>query len=297
MDYNIIISYKTKYTKLDNKILKKIKKQLNSSNIYYKYKKPKNVYILKNNINILLNKICLSNIDNILINFFNNIKITEDNINSFIKIIYNKILNEKNFIKANTIFLVKFFNIIYNKFSINLTNIIINYITNEFNNNYLSYDENKKENFLNFIKELVEQKMLIETIYNDMITYLLNKKLYIDIYFLLKNTNIVKKYTIIINNIINNNSNNIRLQTLFKSLTTKKKSKKKSIKKKISKKTNYNLEIENIIEEYLFLKDLSEIKLYLKENNNTNNFINILKNKIKNNNNKDLILLLNKIRI
>lgn len=297
MDYNIIISYKTKYTKLDNKILKKIKKQLSSSNIYYKYKKPKNVYIVKNDINILLNKICLSNIDNILINFFNNIKITEDNINSFIKIIYNKILNEKNFIKANTIFLVKFFNIIYNKFSINLTNIIINHITNEFNNNYLSYDENKKENFLNFIKELVEQKMLIETIYNDMITYLLNKKLYIDIYFLLKNTNIVKKYTNIINNIINNNSDNIRLKTLFKSLTTKKKSKKKSIKKKISKKTNYNLEIENIIEEYLFLKDISEIKLYLKENNNTNNFINILKNKIKNNNNKDLILLLNKIRI
>ena len=64
-----------------------------------------------------------------------------------------------------------------------------------------------------------------------------------------------------------------------------------------SKKTNYDLEIENIIEEYLFLKDISEIKLYLKENNNISNFINILKNKIKNNNNKDLKLLLNKIRI
>lgn len=296
MDYNIIISYKTKYTKLDSKILKKIKKQISSSNIYYKYKKPKNVYISKNDINILLNKLCLSNIDNILIDFFNNIKINENNINSFIKIIYNKILNEKSFVKANSIFLVKTFNIIYNKYSINLTNIIINYITNEFNNNYLSYDENKKENFLNFIKELIEQNMLIETIYNDIITYLLNKKLYIDIYFLLKNTNRVKKYNNIINNIINNN-NNIRLQTLFKSLTTKKKSKKKSIKKKISKKTNYDLEIENIIEEYLFLKDISEIKLYLKENNNISNFINILKNKIKNNNNKDLKLLLNKIRI
>ena len=223
MDYNIIISYKTKYTKLDNKILKKIKKQLNSSNIYYKYKKPKNVYIVKNDINILLNKLCISNINNILIDFFNNIKINENNINSFIKIIYNKILNEKNFIKANSIFLIKFFNIIYNKYNTNLTNIIINYITNEFNNNYLSYDENKKENFLNFIKELIEQNMLIETIYSDMIIYLLNKKLYIDIYFLLKNTNRIKKYNDIINNIINNNNNNIRLQTLFKSLTTKKK--------------------------------------------------------------------------
>lgn len=296
MDYNIIISYKTKYTKLNSKIFKKIKKQLSSSNIYYKYKKPKNVYILKNDINILLNKLCLSNIDVILLNFFNNIKINENNINSFIKIIYNKILNEKSFVKTNSIFLVKTFNIIYNKYSTNLTNIIINYITNEFNNNYLFYDENKKENFLNFIKELVEQNMLIEIIYNDLITYLLNKKLYIDIYFLLKNTNRVKKYNNIINNIINDN-NNIRLQTLFKSLTTKKNSKKKSIKKKISKKTNHNLEIENIIEEYLFLKDISEIKLYLKENNNINNFINILKNKIKNNNNKDLKLLLNKIRI
>ena len=215
MDYNIIISYKTKYTKLDNKIFKKIKKQLSSSNIYYKYKKPKNVYIVKNDVNILLNKLCLSNINNILIDFFNNIKINENNINSFIKIIYNKILNEKSFVKANSIFLVKSFNIIYNKYNINLTNIIINYITNEFNNNYLSYDENKKENFLNFIKELVEQNMLIETIYNDMITYLLNKKLYIDIYFLLKNTNRVSKYNNIINNIIHNN-NNIRLKTLFK---------------------------------------------------------------------------------
>lgn len=297
MDYNIIISYKTKYTKLDNKILKKIKKQLNSSNIYYKYKKPKNVYIVKNDINILLNKLCISNINNILIDFFNTININENNINSFIKIIYNKILNEKNFIKANSIFLIKFFNIIYNKYNTTLTNIIINYITNEFNNNYLSYDENKKENFLNFIKELIEQNMLIETIYSDMIIYLLNKKLYIDIYFLLKNTNRIKKYNDIINNIINNNNNNIRLQTLFKSLTTKKKSKKKSIKKKISKKLNHDLEIENIIEEYLFLKDISEIKLYLKENNNIGNFINILKNKIKNNNNKDLVLLLNKIRI
>ena len=69
MDYNTIFSYKTKYTKLDSKILKKIKKQISSSNIYYKYKKPKNVYISKNDINILLNKLCLSNINNILIDF------------------------------------------------------------------------------------------------------------------------------------------------------------------------------------------------------------------------------------
>ena len=295
MDYNIIFSYKTKYTKLDNKILKKIKKQLNSSNIYYKYKKPKNTYIKTNNINILLNKICISNIDNILIDFFNNIKITENNINNFIKIIYNKILNEKSFIKTNSIFLIKFFNILYNNFSIDFTNIIINYINENFNNNYLNYDENKKENFLNFIKELVENNMLTKSIYHDMITYLLNKKLYIDIYYLLKNTSIIKKYNDIIDNIINNN-NNIRLQTLFKSLNIKKKSKKKSVKKKISKKINYDLEIENIIEEYLFLKDINEIKLYLKENNNNKtNFINILKNKIKYNKNKDLILLLNNI--
>ena len=32
-----------------------------------------------------------------------------------------------------------------------------------------------KKKFFKFIKELIEQKMLIETIYNDMITYLLNK--------------------------------------------------------------------------------------------------------------------------
>ena len=253
MDYNTIISYKNIYIKLDKKLLKKIKKQLNSSNIYYKYKKPKNIYIKKNNINILLNKLCLSNIDNILIEFFNNIKITEDNILSFIKIIYNKILNEKYFIKANSIFLVKFFNIIYNKFNINLTNIIINYINDNFNNNYLSYDENKKENFINFIKELVENNMLTKSIYHDMITYLLNKKLYIDIYFLLKNTNIVKKYTNIINNIIINN-NDIRLQTLFKSLNNKKKSKKKSKKKKILKNKIVILKLKILLEEYSIFK-------------------------------------------
>lgn len=294
MDYNIILSYKNKYIKIDNKILKKIKKQINSSNIYYKYKKPKNVYIKTNNINILLNKICISNIDNIITDFFNNIKITENNINNFITIIYNKIINEKSFIKANSLFLIKFFNIIYNKFNKNLTNIILNHINNNFNNNYLHYNEDKKENFLNFIKELVENNMLIKDIYDDIISYLLNKKLYIDIYYLLKNTLLVNKYNNIINNIISNN-NNIRLQTLFESLKNKKKSKKKSKKKKITKKTNYNLEIENIIEEYLFLKDIHEIKLYLKENNNSINFINILKNKIKNNKNKDLIFLLNQI--
>ena len=53
--------------------------------------------------------------------------------------------------------------------------------------------------------------MLIETIYSDMIIYLLNKKLYIDIYFLLKKHKQNKNSNDIINNIINNNNNNINI--------------------------------------------------------------------------------------
>ena len=49
-----------------------------------------------------------------------------------------------------------------------------------------------------------------------------------------------------------------------------------------------------MLDEYLFLKDINEIKLYLKENNNFSVFLSVLKSKM--NNNKDLYNLYNKLK-
>jgi hypothetical protein len=271
MNYNDFYKYKTKYKDFDSKILNSIKKQMKQSNIFYKTVKTKNNYIKSNIINIILNKICINNVNIITEEFFNKIKIDEENINMFNKLFYKKILNESNFILANAKFYINYFNEQYK--------------------NYTTLDETKRKNFIYFIKELINHNLFNNDIVSTMIDYFYNNKLYIDIYYILYQTKYIANYKDLISKLLL--INDIRLQTLLESLYLEKKEK-KVIKKNINISNNINIEIENVLDEYLFLKDINEIKLYLKENNNFSVFMAVLKSTM--NNNKDLYNLYNKLK-
>jgi hypothetical protein len=231
LDNNIIESLieifdnKIKINSFKNKpinILKGIKVQNSKDNI-------------SNKVNLILNKLSESNINNLLIEFITTInQVNENDFNEILKTFYIKIISEINFIKIYIEFFKKiiyiyekvqnynityFINIIETKFKMDYCNYNIN---DEYN--YLSnlQEEDKRINNLILITNLVNNNLLSSDILEECFKLLLSQNKYIiDIYkwIEINNIKVNNELAILINKILNSDNISVRDKILLESLT------------------------------------------------------------------------------
>ncbi len=196
MDTEALISIKslTDCCLFNEDKLEKIKSYFKESNIKYVKKNKKTSNILKNStfnlkknkinnkIIFILNKLSTTNINNIIIEFIENIKIDNEECFSEIQnIIFEKIFKDIKFIDIYCDFLIKiikYINVKYKYLPNNLLEIIDNYIL-KFN----SKQEQDRLNFLNFISIMINKKFFNESVIKEISNLLINLKLIPDIKF------------------------------------------------------------------------------------------------------------------
>ena len=235
-NYDIDIFFQSRYLEeyknLDENIINNILNLFNS-NYDIKQKKNKKVFIKKsennilknsklqsmkdkivNKVNLILNKLSDTNIDNLVIEFIQNIKLNNiDDYNEFLQSIYNKIISEVNFIK-NYLSFFKIITYIYEKCYNYTTKYFFDIIENKFKENYssielLEYDENKRLNNLILIKELININLLKNTIIENINEIIINQtNFYSDIYYWFKDIKLSEDYQEKIKDVCNFNIQN-----------------------------------------------------------------------------------------
>lgn len=156
-----------------------------------------------NKINLILNKLSENNLQNLLLEFFQNIKILSiEDYNEFIKTIYIKMLNEIKFLKsyfeffkniiqaykiANNWDYAYFYDLVENKFNIDYFDL-----EDENFSFFKDYEsEHYRINNLNIIKEMVELNFLSSDFLEILEDQLLGQNKYLsDIYYYFKDTKI-----------------------------------------------------------------------------------------------------------
>lgn len=303
LDNTVIDSISNTFNGIKQKKKIQIKKPLNIlKNSNLKQLKDK----ISNRVNLILNKISENNIDNLVVEFIENVKINNLNdFNEFIKIFYIKLLSEIHFFK----FYIKFFQIITNIYE-NVYNYTIEYfcniIENKFNYDYFDMidekysfikeiDEDKRLNNLILIHDLIKinyfKNSFIEVISDKMLN---QTKHLSDIYYWFKNNNLNQEYILKIKNIVDNNTNiQLRDKVLLDNLTNniseepnyeKKnelsivnnndsfffKDKKNKIIFKNQTNTiiekSLNVELDNIYEEYIYINNSESFEDYIINN-------------------------------
>lgn len=274
---------------------KKIIKNINKGNQLLKNPK---IQLLKdkieNKVNLILNKLSELNMNNLLVEFVETIgKIKEEEFNDIQKAFYQKMQSDISFIKIYIDF-YKLITQVYilqfnysNKYMINIieSKFLYDYYdieyTEKFNflmeyedeNNFI-ISENKRINHLIIIKNMIYSNILNNNLENIITEKLLEqKKYYADIYYWLQNKTLDDKIKLSIKNIILNNTLPLREKVLLDNLIidTKNIEVKGVVKSLVTpqiKEQNINsdtlaIESENIIEEYLFMESIDEVKIFI----------------------------------
>jgi hypothetical protein len=248
---------------------------------------------LVNKVNLILNKLSESNIDNLVIEFLENInQVDQDNFDEVQKILYLKVLSEINFSKIYLQFLKIlgfvykqvqkydlsfFFSIVESKFKLDYTDWDIN-ADSKFNFIRDLDGETKRINNLILIKNLVESNIISDKIINECDHIILEQKVFLpDIYhwFNSKNRNLTEQEIDKVTSYLKKNGISQREIVLLESLINKKNqpvqsgssptidSKNNTESEKLMKTDTLNLECENIIEEYILIKSLEDIKYFI----------------------------------
>ena len=274
---------------------KKIIKNINKGNQLLKNPK---IQLLKdkieNKVNLILNKLSELNINNLLIEFVETIgKIKEEEFNDIQKAFYQKMQSDISFIKIYIDF-YKLITQVYilqfnysNKYMINIieSKFLYDYYdieyTEKFNflmeyedvNNFI-ISENKRINHLIIIKNMIYSNILNNNLENIITDELLKQKnYYADIYYWLQNKTLDDTIKLSIKNIISNNTLPLREKVLLDNLiidtkNTEVKGEVKSLATPKIKEQNINsdtlaIESENIIEEYLYMESIDEVKIFI----------------------------------
>lgn len=274
---------------------KKIIKNINKGNQLLKNPK---IQLLKdkieNKVNLILNKLSELNMNNLLVEFVETIgKIKEEEFNDIQKAFYQKMQSDISFIKIYIDF-YKLITQVYilqfnysNKYMINIieSKFLYDYYdieyTEKFNflmeyedeNNFI-ISENKRINHLIIIKNMIYSNILNNNLENIITEKLLEqKKYYADIYYWLQNKTLDDTIKLSIKNIILNNTLPLREKVLLDNLIidTKNIEVKGVVKSLVTpqiKEQNINsdtlaIESENIIEEYLFMESIDEVKIFI----------------------------------
>ena len=247
---------------------------------------------IENKVNLILNKLSELNINNLLVEFVETIgKIKEEEFNDIQKAFYQKMQSDISFVKIYINF-YKLISKLYilqfnysNKFMINILEAKFLYdyndieYTNEFNflmdyedeNNFI-ISENKRINHLIIIKTMIYSNILNENLENMITEKLLEQRnYYADIYYWLQNKSLDTKIKSTIKNIILNNTLQLREKVLLDNLILESKNDEvpnELISKPQIKEQNINsdtlaIESENIIEEYLYMVSIDEVKIFI----------------------------------
>ena len=247
---------------------------------------------IENKVNLILNKLSELNINNLLVEFVETIgKIKEEEFNDIQKAFYQKMQSDISFVKIYINF-YKLISKLYilqfnysNKFMINILEAKFLYdydnieYTNEFNflmdyedeNNFI-ISENKRINHLIIIKTMIYSDILNENLEKIVTEKLLEQRnYYTDIYYWLQNKSLDTKIKLTIKNIILNNALQLREKVLLDNLILESKNdevQNEVISKPQIKEQNINsdtlaIESENIIEEYLYMVSIDEVKIFI----------------------------------
>ena len=246
---------------------------------------------------MILNKLSDSNFDNLLIEFIENInQVDNENYENIMKAFYLKIMSEINFVKMYLKFL-KFIGYLYNKvmnydlshfISIVETKFYVDYkqqpINAEDKYNFLvdMDGETKRINNMMIIKNLVELNILSSTILNSCDNIIINQTTFLpDIYHWFNSreltssqtnkikgilsTNITPRDKILLENLLNKKESTvIKTVNQSESIPLVKSKPDTEVKKPVVEKTNtMKLEIDNIIDEYILIKSVDDVKYFI----------------------------------
>ena len=258
---------------------------------------------ITNRVNLILNKLSENNIDNLVIEFIENVKINNnDDYNEFIRSFYIKLLSELSFFK----FYMKFFSILTTTYEkVNGYNISYFYdlIESKFNYDYFNktnneteyfkdMDDEKRINNLSLLHELIKINYFNSSFTEYITDNILNQKKYLcDIYYWLKDskltTPIIEKINLILSDdiqlrdrvlldsLLNGCSNIEKNQPLNKIIFKKPATEKLSFseiitanEKKIVQENTSSVivELDNNLEEYFFINNSDSIEEYINNN-------------------------------
>jgi hypothetical protein len=308
LDIDIINNILNIFNNSDNNKIKKNKKIILKKQNILKNSKIQNIKDkIINKINLILNKLSENNYNNLIIEFINNIKFTDQNeFDEFSKAIYFKIINEFKFVKRYLDF-YKVIITIYSKVYNYTISHLFDIIENKFKLDYLSIPldndfiflinidgEELRLNNLYLINELINNNLITNNIneYIDNII-LTQNKYYSDIYYWFKNKKLSENQENKIKELINNNSLSARDTILLENIfnNTKDNEDKIDLSNKIDKKNNiinkeikyikkepfetkaikkphdniFNIELDNIISEYLYLESIDEVDYFIEK--------------------------------
>ena len=295
LDKNIFNLFKSLFNGIDkNKKHKKFAKKVNS-NILKNQTVQNNKDIISNKLNLILNKLSESNIDNLIIEFIQNInQIDHDTFNEIQKTFYLKIVSEINFVKIYIKFL-KIIGYLYNKVQGYQLSYFYSIVESKFKSDYIQQfiipsnlshsikniitDQTHRINNLIIINNLIDNNMLSESIYDYCNNIIMNQEIYIsDIYhwFNLKNRQLTKneinnitiilgknicspRDVILLENLINKTNNTVS-DSLSSNIQTIIPTSQNTC---LIKSEAFNNQCINILEEYLIGNILDDIKYFI----------------------------------
>jgi hypothetical protein len=208
--------------------------------------------ILNDNMNkltLLLNKLTNDNINYIICNFLQTIKISNnDDYKLIINCIFDKMLLDVN----NIDIYVKFLSYIFD----------INTIKYQYSNQFL-FDKLNINNHIKIITHMINTNILINMV-DDLYKYLIDNNYYEQLYILITNYN--KKISI---DFDINNINDIRIKLMFQVLLDNNNGSIEKSNNNIEKSNNDLIDlVDNLIEEYLIMNNIDDIKYVFDDLNN-----------------------------
>jgi hypothetical protein len=246
---------------------KKKKKPVKKNNILKNYKIQNKKDNVSNKVILILNKLSESNINNLVIEFIDNIgQVDQENFDEIQKTFYIKIINEINFVKIYLQFLKiigclynkvqnydlsLFYSIVETKFKLDYKNIVI---SEQYNFLIELEGETKRLNNIELIKNMVESNFMSESLLDICDKIIIEQNIHLtDIYYWFnsKTRKLTEEESNKINLFLKKDGISQRETVLLENMKTKPKTEK------------YYLEYENIIEEYLLMKIIDDIKFYI----------------------------------
>lgn len=289
---------------------------------------------VENKVNSVLNKLSELNFNNLLIEFIEFLgRLNEQEFNEVQKAFYMKMQSEVSFVKIYCDFF-KVISNVYKEYANYKASYFLGIVETKFKYDYLDVEipemyeflksdededkdvsEVKRINNLNIINALIMSNMVNKDLQSQIDSTLLKQTNHFsDIYYWYQNKDLTKETKQTIKNIISNNALSMRDKVLLDSLieevvpsevkkSENKKETKPVVKKEAIKTDTLDIESENIIEEYLYIESLDEVKAFIedrcKDALSKNKFCQYLFNKyfLENQDNSDKLLSLVKLMV
>lgn len=232
---------------------------------------------LDNRVNLILNKLSENNMDNLLLEFVNNIgNILQSDYENIQKTFYLKMISEINFMKIYLSFLINI-NTIYTKvFNYSLkhfidileTKFIHDYVVPSDNEFIITLDgETRRINNLLIIKNCITVGIMSDKLTNECSDKLLNQTKYLpDVYYWF-NDGVDKKYIDKIKNLLSTPNIQTRDKVLLENLFVIKQVNKvdKVVEVGHINKDTLQLEINNILEEYILMENYEDVVYFIEK--------------------------------